>query len=311
MVLPYAPRSGQMLVNMVELDHTPWALDPRAFLQRMVARAAEKDLAFDAAFENEFYLALRTEGGYVPVDRSLCFSAIGMESTEPVIQDIIAALTDQGPDRRAVASRARLGSAGAVDPPRPGAPRRRQPDHLPPDGPGGRRSTWSGRLARPQALRRPGGQRRPPPLEHLGRGPPDEPADRRAGRERVELARSLGHRGGARASSGPAGTHHPERQLVPPAAAALLELRLHGLGHREPRGRRPRAEPLLGRSRGIREPRAQGERRERQSLHLARRRDGGSARWHRPTARSGRAGRHRPWQSHGEGAEAAGHPALS
>jgi len=95
-VLPYAPRSGQMMVNMVELDRSPWALDPRHFLQRMVAAAGDKDLAFDAAFENEFYLAFRTDGGYAPVDRSLCFSAIGMESTEPVIQDIIAALTAQG-----------------------------------------------------------------------------------------------------------------------------------------------------------------------------------------------------------------------
>ena len=95
-ILPYAPRSGQMVANMVELDHTPWALDPRWFLQRMVARALGKGLSFDAAFENEFYLARRTEDGLVPVDRSLCFSAIGMESTEAVIQDIIAALTDQG-----------------------------------------------------------------------------------------------------------------------------------------------------------------------------------------------------------------------
>ena len=95
-VLPYAPRSGQMIANMIELDHQPWALDPRAFLQRMVAAAAAKGLAFDAAFENEFFLAYRQDDGFVPVDRSLCFSAIGMESTEPVIQDIIAALTAQG-----------------------------------------------------------------------------------------------------------------------------------------------------------------------------------------------------------------------
>jgi glutamine synthetase len=94
--LPYAPRSGQMIANMIELDHVPWALDPRHFLQRMVAAAAAKDLAFDAAFENEFFLAYRRDDGYAPVDRSLCFSAIGMESTEPVIQDIIAALTAQG-----------------------------------------------------------------------------------------------------------------------------------------------------------------------------------------------------------------------
>lgn len=95
-VLPYAPRSGQMIANMVELDHQPWALDPRHFLQRMVGVAAAKGLAFEAAFENEFFLAYRQDNGYVPVDRSLCFSAIGMESTEPVIQDIIAALTAQG-----------------------------------------------------------------------------------------------------------------------------------------------------------------------------------------------------------------------
>ena len=95
-VLPYAPRSGQMVVNMLELDHTPWALDPRSFLQRMVERARQAGLTFDAAFENEFYLARETESGYEPVDRSLCFSAIGMESTEEVIQDIIEALTDQG-----------------------------------------------------------------------------------------------------------------------------------------------------------------------------------------------------------------------
>jgi glutamine synthetase len=96
-VLPYAPRSGQMVVNMVELDHSPWALDPRWFLQRMTQKAGDAGLAFDAAFENEFYLANRRDGGgFTPVDRSLCFSGIGMDSTEDVIQDIIAALTDQG-----------------------------------------------------------------------------------------------------------------------------------------------------------------------------------------------------------------------
>src|SRR4029079_14323384 len=38
-VLPYAPRSGQMIANMIELDHEPWVLDPRWFLQRMASRA--------------------------------------------------------------------------------------------------------------------------------------------------------------------------------------------------------------------------------------------------------------------------------
>src|SRR4029078_444334 len=80
-VLPYAPRSGQMIANMVELDHQPWALDPRHFLQRMGDAARAQELALAAACESEFFLAYRRDDGYVPVDRSLCFSAIGMEST--------------------------------------------------------------------------------------------------------------------------------------------------------------------------------------------------------------------------------------
>src|SRR3954463_548176 len=66
--LPYAPRSGQMMVNMIELDHRPWALDPRSFLERMVATAAARGFVFEAAFENEFYLAYRRDDGYTPVD---------------------------------------------------------------------------------------------------------------------------------------------------------------------------------------------------------------------------------------------------
>ena len=88
---------------------------------------------------------------------------------------------------------------------------------------------------------------------------------------------------------GPARPDDAERQLVPPPAAALLELGVHRLGHREPRGRGPRPDPLLGRRGGLDEPRAQGQRRERQPVHLARRRDGGGPRRHRARARPGRA----------------------
>src|SRR5436190_19800832 len=40
--LPYAPRSAQMVCDMLTLDHQPWALDPRSFLKRMIARGAER-----------------------------------------------------------------------------------------------------------------------------------------------------------------------------------------------------------------------------------------------------------------------------
>lgn len=95
-ILPYAPRSAQMVCDMLTLDHRPWALDPRAFLKRMIARASQRGMLLDAVFENEFYLIRQTEHGYEPLDRSLCFGGIGMDSAEAVIQDIVAALSAQG-----------------------------------------------------------------------------------------------------------------------------------------------------------------------------------------------------------------------
>src|SRR3954468_17697463 len=78
-VLPYAPRTGAMLVDHVALDGAPAPQCPRSFLKRMEARLAERDGArLEVAFENEFALAVLKDGAYVPVDSSLCFSTIGM-----------------------------------------------------------------------------------------------------------------------------------------------------------------------------------------------------------------------------------------
>ncbi len=104
-ILPYAPRNAQMICDMVRLDHTPWELDPRSFLKRMIARAEKRGLHVDAVFENEFYLArplgaelnpAPTHAAYAPLDWSLCFSGIGMDSAAEPMHDIIAALTGQG-----------------------------------------------------------------------------------------------------------------------------------------------------------------------------------------------------------------------
>ena len=245
-VLPYAPRSGQMLVNMVELDHQPWALDPRHFLQRQIAAAAARGLAFDAAFENEFFLAYRTDDGFVPVDRSLCFSAIGMESTEPVIQDIIAALTAQGltvelshPElgwgqqelsiRHAPALRAAdnqvtyrqtvRGVAAqhgmiATLAPKPWADQAGSGAHL-------HWSIWDADHAR-----------------NLLAG--DGPAG-------LSDSRPSSDRRSRRPPAGPPRADHAQHELVPPAPAPLLVVGVHRLGHRESRGRGPRSQPLLGR----------------------------------------------------------------
>jgi glutamine synthetase len=95
-LVPYAAKSARMLVDMLQLDHTPWPICPRSFLKRMIGKAAARGLRVVAAFENEFYLArVDNEGRFMPFDRSNCFSAIGMDSANPIITDIVEALEKQ------------------------------------------------------------------------------------------------------------------------------------------------------------------------------------------------------------------------
>jgi glutamine synthetase len=61
----------------------------------MIERAAAQGFTLKAAMENEFTLARRENGQYVPIDRSPCFSTIGMDSAAPVMTEIIEALTAQ------------------------------------------------------------------------------------------------------------------------------------------------------------------------------------------------------------------------
>src|SRR6266705_1883575 len=62
----------------------------------MIGRAATQGFVFQAAFENEFTLARKENGQYVPLDHSPCFSTIGMDSAAPVMTDVIEALVAQG-----------------------------------------------------------------------------------------------------------------------------------------------------------------------------------------------------------------------
>ena len=94
--LPYAPHSARLICDMLTLDGEPWAACPRSFLKRMIERAARRGFTLKAAFENEFTLARREGGQYVPLDRSPCFSTIGMDSAASVIADIIETLVAQG-----------------------------------------------------------------------------------------------------------------------------------------------------------------------------------------------------------------------
>ena len=95
-IAPYAPHTGTVLVDMQTLDGKPYAADGRAFLKRMVARAAEHDLALLAAFEPEWSLARKEGEQFVPIDDSGCFTSTGMNIAAPVIDEIVAALESQG-----------------------------------------------------------------------------------------------------------------------------------------------------------------------------------------------------------------------
>lgn len=96
-LLPYAPKSGAMTVDMLTLDQQPWGACPRSFLKRMIAQAAGQGITIQAAFENEFSLLRPDENGEpLPIDNGLCFSSVSMMAGAEVINDIVAALESQG-----------------------------------------------------------------------------------------------------------------------------------------------------------------------------------------------------------------------
>ena len=96
-VLPYAPHSAAMTVDMLQHDGTAWGACPRSFLKRQIAACAEAGYRVRAAFECEFMLARRNaDGTYAPFDDSLCFSSVGMTTAAQVIDDILAAFEAQG-----------------------------------------------------------------------------------------------------------------------------------------------------------------------------------------------------------------------
>jgi glutamine synthetase len=96
-VLPYAPNAAAMMCDMLTLERAPWAACPRSFLKRMIARAADRGMTVQATFENEFSL-LRPDGdgGHAPVDTGGCFSTVSMTAAAEVIDDLVAAMHEQG-----------------------------------------------------------------------------------------------------------------------------------------------------------------------------------------------------------------------
>jgi glutamine synthetase len=95
-VLPYAPHVGAMLVDHVALDGSPAAVCQRSFLKRMEARLLERGARLEVAFENEFSLATVVDGAFVPIDSGLCFSTISTGAAQAYVDELAAALEEQG-----------------------------------------------------------------------------------------------------------------------------------------------------------------------------------------------------------------------
>jgi glutamine synthetase len=96
-VLPYAPNSAAMVVDMLKKDGTPWEACPRSFLKRQIAACAAEGFTVQGSFEVEFTLATRNpDGTFVPIDESLCFAGVGMTTSAQVMDAIILALESQG-----------------------------------------------------------------------------------------------------------------------------------------------------------------------------------------------------------------------
>ena len=93
--LPYAPRVGAVLTDHVALDGEPAPVCQRSFLKRIEARLAERGLILRATFENEFSLATREDGRYVPIDSGLCFSTIATTAAQDYADELAAALEAQ------------------------------------------------------------------------------------------------------------------------------------------------------------------------------------------------------------------------
>jgi glutamine synthetase len=95
-ILPYAPRTGAVLTSHIGLDGEPAPVCQRSFLRRMEAKLAERGMTLRCSFENEFSLGTKVDGEYVPLDSGLCFSTISATASQDYVDDLAAALEEQG-----------------------------------------------------------------------------------------------------------------------------------------------------------------------------------------------------------------------
>ena len=95
-VLPWQPTHAATLGAFVTRDGSPWPFCPRTALLRAVARLERAGFTLQAAFEHEFLLLRRRDGGLQHFEESHYASAHGLNRAGPVLDAIAAALEAQG-----------------------------------------------------------------------------------------------------------------------------------------------------------------------------------------------------------------------
>jgi glutamine synthetase len=95
--LPYHPGVGRVLSWLRMEEGAPWEGCPRTRLAGMVDALAGRGLAARAAFEPEFTLFRKTDGGdYTPADAFTMYSVARMEADHDLLNEIETTLTAQG-----------------------------------------------------------------------------------------------------------------------------------------------------------------------------------------------------------------------
>jgi len=107
-VLPWQPTHAATLGAFVTRDGSPWPFCPRTALRRAVERLESAGLSLQAAFEHEFLLLRRRDGGLEHFEESHYASAHGLNRAGPVLDAIAEALESQGVPVRAMLKEAGL-----------------------------------------------------------------------------------------------------------------------------------------------------------------------------------------------------------
>jgi glutamine synthetase len=97
-VLPWAPSHASMCCDLVDKDGSRYGACTRTFLKDMIARAAERGLRIQAAFEPEFYLGVRNAqtGKWQPADNSGIYAETGLDLQAQFLTDITRAVRAMG-----------------------------------------------------------------------------------------------------------------------------------------------------------------------------------------------------------------------